>query len=114
MKEARELMLRVNKKSTPVVDDEGTFLGVLKFNAVAKAVKANKQAQQVKAWMRRKGEKGVTTCEPATPLDDLESVMEKEGAGRLPVVSAEGKLLGLVTRTDVLRERKLYATVGSG
>ena len=26
--------------------------------------------------------------------------------------SDEGKLLGLVTRTDVLRERKLYASVG--
>ena len=35
-----------------------------------------------------------------------------QGAGRLPVVSGDGKLLGLVTRTDVLRERKLYASVG--
>lgn len=35
-----------------------------------------------------------------------------QGAGRLPVVSDDGKLLGLVTRTDVLRERKLYASVG--
>ena len=28
--------------------------------------------------------------------------------GRLPVVDEEGKLLGLVTRTDVLRQHKLY------
>ena len=45
----------------------------------------------------------VVTVSGTTPLDDLERVMESEGAGRLPVVSDEGKLLGLVTRTDVLR-----------
>jgi CBS domain-containing protein len=55
----------------------------------------------------------VVTVSGATPLDDLERVMESEGAGRLPVVSDEGKLLGLVTRTDVLRERKLYSRVGA-
>ena len=55
----------------------------------------------------------VVTVSGTTPLDDLERVMESEGAGRLPVVSDEGKLLGLVTRTDVLRERKLYSRVGA-
>lgn len=108
MEEARRLMLKVNKKSTPVVDAEGKFEGTLKYNAVVKALKAGKAAQMVKAWMRREG----VTVAPDTPFDDLERVMESEGAGRLPVVSDEGKLLGLVTRTDVLQERKLYASVG--
>jgi len=108
MEEARLKMLRVNKKSTPVVDADGKFSGTLKYNAVVKAAKAGKSQQQVKAWMRREG----VTVKGDTPLDDLERVMESEGAGRLPVVSDEGKLLGLVTRTDVLRERKLYASVG--
>ena len=106
--QARLKMLRVNKKSTPVVDADGKFSGTLKYNAVVKAAKAGKSQQQVKAWMRREG----VTVKGDTPLDDLERVMESEGAGRLPVVSDEGKLLGLVTRTDVLRERKLYASVG--
>ena len=152
MEEARLKMLRVNKKSTPVVDADGKFEGTLKYNAVVKAAKAGKGAQMVKAWMRREG----VTVAPDTPFDDLERVMESEvcsldscshvlpcthgllaaycllpttccllraacyllptcrvqGAGRLPVVSGDGKLLGLVTRTDVLRERKLYASVG--
>ena len=136
--QARLKMLRVNKKSTPVVDADGKFAGTLKYNAVVKAVKAGKAAQMVKAWMRREG----VTVAPDTPFDgvqprlvlpctyyvlkvyslsthrlltmctDLERVMESEGAGRLPVVSDDGILLGLVTRTDVLRERKLYASVG--
>ena len=109
MDEARLTMLRVGKKSTPVVDADGKFVGVLKYNAVIKAAKANKQAQQVKAWMRR----DVTTCSASTPLDELELTMESSGAGRLPVVDDEGKLLGLVTRTDVLRERNLYDQIGA-
>ena len=136
--QARLKMLRVNKKSTPVVDADGKFAGTLKYNAVVKAVKAGKAAQMVKAWMRREGVTvaadtpfdGVqprlvlpcTHCLPTvcllsthrllTMCTDLERVMESEGAGRLPVVSDDGILLGLVTRTDVLRERKLYASVG--
>ena len=36
------MMLRVNKKSTPVVDAEGNFQGNLKYNAVVKAAKASR------------------------------------------------------------------------
>ena len=74
MEEARRLMLKVNKKSTPVVDAEGKFEGTLKYNAVVKALKAGKAAQMVKAWMRREG----VTVAPDTPFDDLERVMESE------------------------------------
>ena len=74
MEEARLKMLRVNKKSTPVVDADGKFEGTLKYNAVVKAAKAGKGAQMVKAWMRREG----VTVAPDTPFDDLERVMESE------------------------------------
>jgi hypothetical protein len=74
MEEARLKMLRVNKKSTPVVDADGKFEGTLKYNAVVKAAKAGKAAQMVKAWMRREG----VTVAPDTPFDDLERVMESE------------------------------------
>jgi len=37
MDEARALMLRVQRKATPVVDSEGKFVGMLKFRDVMKA-----------------------------------------------------------------------------
>lgn len=66
--QARLKMLRVNKKSTPVVDADGKFAGTLKYNAVVKAVKAGKAAQMVKAWMRREG----VTVAADTPFDGVQ------------------------------------------
>ena len=70
---------------------------------MVKAAQAGKGEQQVKAWMRRE----VVTVLEETPLRELEAILMEE-AGRLPVVDREGMLVGLITRTDVLRHQGLY------
>ena len=104
MTHALLLMRRVEKKATPVVDPKtGRLCGMLKFRDVVKAAQAGKGRQQVKAWMRRE----VTTVHEDTTFTDLEQALQEQ-TGRLPVVDHEGRLQGLVTRTDVLRHHKLY------
>ena len=49
----------------------------------------------------------VATVGPETTVAELEDLV-LSGAGRLPVVSEDGLLLGIVTRTDVLRQRNFY------
>ena len=49
----------------------------------------------------------VTTVHEDTTFTDLEQALQEQ-TGRLPVVDHEGRLQGLVTRTDVLRHHKLY------
>ena len=104
MDEARELMLRVQRKATPVVDEHGQFMGMIKYRDVMKAASAEKGGERVKAWMRR----GVITVLKHTTLEELENIMLEQSIGRLPVVSRSGILEGLVTRTDVLRQHGLY------
>ena len=104
MDHALLLMRRIEKKATPVVDSAGVLRGMLKYRDVVKAAQAGKGTQQVKAWMRRE----VSTVLEDTPFTDLEMALEKQ-TGRLPVVDGDGKLMGLVTRTDVLRHHKLYS-----
>ena len=88
---------------------EGTFLGMLKYRDVIKAAQANKSHQLVKAWMRR----DVLTCAADTPLDEIEAIfVDMHATGRLPVVDEDGTLLGLVTRTGVLRQHRLYGDMG--
>jgi tRNA nucleotidyltransferase (CCA-adding enzyme) len=48
--------------------------------------------------------RNVRTITPETPLPAIEDLMVTYDIGRLPVV-AQGQLLGIVTRTDVLRRR---------
>jgi tRNA nucleotidyltransferase (CCA-adding enzyme) len=109
MEEARSLMLRVQKKATPVVDEAGMLMGMLKYRDVVKAAQANKGEQKVNAWMRRTQE--ITTVREATSFEELERVLIEDSVGRLPVVDGGGKLLGLVTRTDVLRQHNLYGSM---
>lgn len=45
----------------------------------------------------------VVTVRDRTSLRDAAGIMTKKGLKRLPVVSEEGKLIGIVSRTDILR-----------
>ncbi len=104
MEEARERMLEVQRKAIPVVDDNGALMGMLKYRDVMKAAQANKGGERVKAWMRR----NVITVPADTTLEELETLMLEQSIGRLPVISEHNVLVGLVTRTDVLRQHGLY------
>lgn len=42
------------------------------------------------------------TVPPSTPLDEAAGVMVRTGYNRLPVVDEDGRLVGIVTRGDVL------------
>ena len=48
---------------------------------------------------------------PDATLAELEEILVLRGIGRLAVTTEDGVLIGLVTRTDVLRQRNLYDSV---
>ena len=43
------------------------------------------------------------TVQPDTPFTEMERLLLEGSTGRLHVVDDDGKLLGLVSRTDLLR-----------
>ena len=67
---------------------------------VSKAEKAGRQNDKVKGVMRTQ----VTTVSPGHALARLEEILVTT-VGRVPVVEDDGRLLGIVTRTDLLRLR---------
>ena len=104
MLEAMQLMDRLSKKAIPVLDEHRKLLGMLKYRDVVKAAQASKGGQKVKSWIRRE----VVTVAKHTPLAEIEAALVNGQTGRLPVVDDNQTLLGLVTRTDVLRHQNLY------
>ncbi|KAL1507574.1 hypothetical protein AB1Y20_007194 [Prymnesium parvum] len=104
MEHALLLMQRIQRKGLPVADGKGKLMGMLKYRDVVKAAQTNKEHQLVKAWMRRQ----VPTVSPDMPFNELEEFLIERSIGRVPVVDEQNRLLGLITRTDVLRQHNLY------
>lgn len=106
MEDARLTMNEARLKGVPVVGASGELLGALKYKDVVKAAQAGKAAQRVKAWMRRQ----VVTISADMPFHELEEFLISRSIGRLPVVAEDGRLMGIITRTDILRQHNLYTT----
>jgi len=41
-------------------------------------------------------------CYPDTSLEDIEKIMVEKNIGRIPVI-VKGKVVGIITRSDILR-----------
>src|SRR5207244_9259022 len=97
--DARRRMVRYGHSGLSVVED-GQLLGVITRRDVDKARHHRLSHAPVKGFMTRQ----VVTASPETPLSDMERRMIEHDVGRLPVVS-DGRVVGVVTRGDLLRAR---------
>ncbi len=95
--EAARLMQRYGYEGYPVVQ-AGQVVGLLTRRAVDRALshKLNLSAASLM-------EAGNVTVHPDDPVEELQKVMTQSGWGQVPVTDPEnGKIIGIVTRTDLL------------
>ncbi|KAH8072309.1 phosphatase [Aureococcus anophagefferens] len=93
-------------KSLPVVDGNDDLRGTLKLNDVIRAEKKGNAAQKVRGIMRTQ----VASVGPETTVGELETILVTT-VGRVPVITDSGRLLGIVTRTDLVRLRNYDSTL---
>lgn len=98
LEEAGNIMLRYGHTGLPVLED-GKLVGVISRRDVDKARIHGLEHLPVKGYMTRR----VITARPDTPLSELQQLMVKHDIGRLPIVDEKGELVGLVSRSDILR-----------
>ncbi len=97
MEEAGKIMLRYGHTGMPVMDGD-LMVGVISRRDVDKAKIHDLDHAPVKGFMSSQ----VLTVEPDTPVAEIQRLMVEKDVGRLPVVE-NGHLLGIVSRTDILR-----------
>src|SRR5262249_6334607 len=118
---AVQLMLQNKISGLPVVNDDGEFVGIVTEGDFLRRGELGTQRQRPR-WLefllgpgrlaagdgQAAGQKGAQvmtaaakTITPHTPLEDVVDMMERHRVKRLPVVQ-DGKLVGIVSRADLL------------
>lgn len=91
-------LLGARRHSGACVLRDGRLVSVISRADVQRAERAGQLDRAVKSFMASH----LVTTRPDAPLSELLQVMEQRDIGRLPVVH-EGRLTGIVTRSDVRR-----------
>ncbi len=97
--QAAERMRRFGHEGYPVVED-GRIIGLLTRRAVDRAAAHDMSARPVREVM----EAGELVVVPQDSIQHLQRVMIEHNWGQVPVADSEGgEIIGIVTRTDLLR-----------
>ena len=85
----------------PVIERD-TLIGMVTLADVNRMASIDRDAMQVRDIMTR----DPVTLPPSAPVIDALKIMSARNFGRIPVVH-EGKILGIVTRTDIIKVTEL-------
>ena len=99
IEEAQRILLRYGHSGLFVVDKTGELVGVISRRDIDLALHHGFSHAPVKGYMT----KNLEVINPETSLPDIEALMVDKDIGRLPVMG-NTELLGIVTRTDILRQ----------
>lgn len=98
IREAQRILLRYGHSGLSVVNASDELVGMISRRDLDLALHHGFSHAPVKGYMATQ----VKTITPTTPLPDIEALMVTYDIGRLPVIDHRN-LVGVVTRTDVLR-----------
>ncbi|MBX2866237.1 MAG: CBS domain-containing protein [Leptolyngbyaceae cyanobacterium MAG.088] len=97
--DAQRILLRYGHSGLCVTNDMGQLQGIISRRDIDLALHHGFSHAPVNGHMTRQ----LKTIKPDTPLNQIQALMVTHDLGRLPVLDSH-KLVGIVTRTDVLRQ----------
>lgn len=92
-------MLRATRISGAPVVENGKLVGIVSLEDLIRALTANDTNSPVRKYMNQ----NVITVNDYDPVIEAMESFTKEKVGRFPVVDADGKLVGMITKGDITR-----------
>ncbi|HKK09106.1 MAG TPA: IMP dehydrogenase [Gemmatimonadota bacterium] len=99
LREATALMAEFSISDVPIVEDDGTLIGILTNRDL---VFENDLDRPLTEVMTREG---LVTAPEGTSLEEAEEILHRHKIEKLPVVDGEGRLSGLITVKDIFKRR---------
>ncbi len=96
--EADKLLTLHDYTGCPVTE-KGKLAGIISRRDLRKGLRNDLGHAPVKGFMSRK----LITAGPDQSLQEMRRLMVEHDIGRIPVVDDDGKLVGIITRSDILR-----------
>lgn len=100
VREAQRLLVRFGHNGAPVLGADDALVGVLSRRDLERALRHDLGRTPIEGFMTRE----VITAGPDATVDELETLIKLRNVGRLPILE-EGRLVGIVTRSDLLAAR---------
>lgn len=100
---AEDLFAQRRFRHIPIVDSDGKPEGIVSDRDILRIRAAIKQGAHERRVVGEIMSKNVLTVTPDTPIRDAARVLIEEHIGCLPVVDSNNRIVGMVTRSDILR-----------
>jgi len=96
--QVKEILRLKRISGVPVVDDNNIVVGIISIEDIIKCLENGTLNESVNEHMT----KNVVCLSEDATLQDVIKHFERYRYGRFPVVDAQGKLVGIVTKNDIL------------
>lgn len=98
IEEAYKIMLRYGHTGFPVMEN-GELVGIITRQEIYKAKHHHYENETIGIYMSE----NIISVNPQTPVLEIQELMIKHDVGRVLVLNKQGKLEGIITRTDLIR-----------
>lgn len=95
VEELTELLAGKKISGVPVIDEKKQVVGI----ATEADVLAHPEAETIEELMTKR----VISVTPDTPIEEIAKVLAKKKIKRVPVIDEKGKLVGIVSRADIVK-----------
>lgn len=100
IQDALDLMERYHISGVPIVNEQGTLVGILTNRDI------RFETDFTKAIHERMTSKGLITASVGTDLEQAEAILAEHRIEKLPIVDKDGKLMGLITIKDIQKVKR--------